>query len=621
MKKIYSILSLLLLCSIVAFADSERVVIANDVASHVVINSIEGNVVTLTVTPAEGQYLADISAMKTIDASAAAPIRRADIPVGAAYTLTKTSATADRSQEATYTMTLDDGFGAYVTATFADRTAITADQITLSAESFTYNGSDQKATVSIDGLTLDTDYTISYKETEWKDAGTYTVTITGIDSYKGTIEKTWSINACQSSVAVVALAIPTEGYTYDGTEKKPAVTVTIGTMTVAGTEYTVSYTDNVNAGTATVNVEDKQGGNFAFAPVSKTFEIGKATVTVTAADQTKGYGDTDPELTYTADGLVGSDEISGTLGRTDGEDVGNHDINLGSLNAGSNYTLILAGNGAKLTITPKSLKDQNIEIGIKDYASCSVEVKQDGVLIADNNYTAAKHATKENTVTVTGTGNYAGEVDVTLVSANFEKPADAATDADCCAAAQVSQDMALPEGMVAVMLTGTDPQKGIASAKTLDYIPAGVPVILMKKDDVDGFTGKDITPGATSGTTEVTDAEKAACPLKVADGNTENLQGYQDYVWFKGELVMVSNTAKPANGTFYVKNSTPNSAPRLQIVIGEEEVTTSLSSIDHSSLTIDHSEGAWFSLDGRKINGQPLKKGLYIHNGKKTVIK
>ena len=605
MKKIYSILSLLLLCSIVAFADSERVVIANDVASHVVINSIEGNVVTLTVTPAEGQYLADISAMKTIDASAAAPIRRADIPVGAAYTLTKTSATADRSQEATYTMTLDDGFGAYV----------------LSAESFTYNGSDQKATVSIDGLTLDTDYTISYNETAWTNAGTYTVTITGIDSYKGTIEKTWSINACQSSVAVVALAIPTEGYTYDGTEKKPAVTVTIGTMTVAGTEYTVSYTDNVNAGTATVNVEDKQGGNFAFAPVSKTFEIGKATVTVTAADQTKGYGDTDPELTYTADGLVGSDEISGTLGRTDGEDVGNHDINLGSLNAGSNYTLILAGNGAKLTITPKSLKDQNIEIGIKDYASCSVEVKQDGVLIADNNYTAAKHATKENTVTVTGTGNYAGEVDVTLVSANFEKPADAATDADCCAAAQVSQDMALPEGMVAVMLTGTDPQKGIASAKTLDYIPAGVPVILMKKDDVDGFTGKDITPGATSGTTEVTDAEKAACPLKVADGNTENLQGYQDYVWFKGELVMVSNTAKPANGTFYVKNSTPNSAPRLQIVIGEEEVTTSLSSIDHSSLTIDHSEGAWFSLDGRKINGQPLKKGLYIHNGKKTVIK
>ena len=176
MKKIYSILSLLLLCSMVAFADSERVVIASDIAKYVTYSIDDNNVVTLTVTPAEGKYLADISAMKTVDASVAAPQRRTDIPV-AAYTLTKTSTTADRSQEATYTMTLEDGFGAYVTATFADRTAITADQITLSAASFTYNGSDQKATVSIDGLTLDTDYTISYKETEWKDAGTYTVSI------------------------------------------------------------------------------------------------------------------------------------------------------------------------------------------------------------------------------------------------------------------------------------------------------------------------------------------------------------------------------------------------------------------------------------------------------------
>jgi len=326
MKKIYSILSLLLLCSIVAFADSERVVIANDVASHVVINSIEGNEVTLTVTPAEGQYLTDISAMKTVDASAAAPQRRADIPVGAAYTLIKTSTTADRSQEATYTMTLEDGFGAYVTATFADRTAITADQITLSAASFTYNGSDQKATVSIDGLTLDTDYTISYKETEWKDAGTYTVTITGIDSYKGTIEKTWSINACQSSEAVVALAIPTEGYTYDGTEKTPAVTVTIGTMTVADTEYTVSYTNNVNAGTASVTVEDKQGGNFAFAPVSKAYEIGKKAVTVTADSDSKIYDGTAlTKNTYTSTVLAEGDVIESVTVTGSQTEVGSSD--------------------------------------------------------------------------------------------------------------------------------------------------------------------------------------------------------------------------------------------------------------------------------------------------------
>ena len=30
---------------------------------------------------------------------------------------------------------------------------------------------------------------------------------------------------------------------------------------------------------------------------------------------------------------------------------------------------------------------------------------------------------------------------------------------------------------------------------------------------------------------------------------------------------------------------------------------------------------SWFSLDGRRLNGQPTAKGVYINNGKKMVIK
>ncbi len=30
---------------------------------------------------------------------------------------------------------------------------------------------------------------------------------------------------------------------------------------------------------------------------------------------------------------------------------------------------------------------------------------------------------------------------------------------------------------------------------------------------------------------------------------------------------------------------------------------------------------SWYSLDGRKLNGEPKTKGIYIKNGKKTVIK
>lgn len=31
--------------------------------------------------------------------------------------------------------------------------------------------------------------------------------------------------------------------------------------------------------------------------------------------------------------------------------------------------------------------------------------------------------------------------------------------------------------------------------------------------------------------------------------------------------------------------------------------------------------GAWYTLDGRKLNGMPTVKGMYINNGKKVVIK
>ncbi|HKL79085.1 MAG TPA: hypothetical protein VJ888_01475 [Mobilitalea sp.] len=63
---------------------------------------------------------------------------------------------------------------------------------------------------------------------------------------------------------------------YTGSEIKPAVSVVNGTKVLTeGTNYQVSYKDNVNAGTATVNIDGmgKYGGR-----VSKTFTINKAVV-------------------------------------------------------------------------------------------------------------------------------------------------------------------------------------------------------------------------------------------------------------------------------------------------------------------------------------------------------
>lgn len=79
-----------------------------------------------------------------------------------------------------------------------------------------------------------------------------------------------------------------EYYQYDGSEKRPTVTVKDPADTVEdpadtvededdeiipSTEYTVTYSNNVNAGTATVIVTDNAGGNYTVGTVKKTFTI------------------------------------------------------------------------------------------------------------------------------------------------------------------------------------------------------------------------------------------------------------------------------------------------------------------------------------------------------------
>ena len=59
-----------------------------------------------------------------------------------------------------------------------------------------------------------------------------------------------------------------------------------------------------------------------------------------------------------------------------------------------------------------------------------------------------------------------------------------------------------------------------------------------------------------------------------------------------------------------------NSAIVLNFGDGE---TTGIGSIDNGELRIDNDD--WYSLDGRKLDGKPTARGIYINNGKKFVIK
>ena len=91
---------------------------------------------------------------------------------------------------------------------------------------------------------------------------------------------------------------PTE-YTYDGTEKKPTVTVKDGNVElVNGTDYTVTYKNNINAGTATATIKAKEDhyntttNLYYIGEISKTFTIKPRPTTCTASSDSKIYDGT-----------------------------------------------------------------------------------------------------------------------------------------------------------------------------------------------------------------------------------------------------------------------------------------------------------------------------------------
>jgi len=65
---------------------------------------------------------------------------------------------------------------------------LTEGMVTLSEESATYDGTEQQPNITVAGLTAGTDYDVTF-QAGFKNAGTYTVTITGKGIYAGTVKK------------------------------------------------------------------------------------------------------------------------------------------------------------------------------------------------------------------------------------------------------------------------------------------------------------------------------------------------------------------------------------------------------------------------------------------------
>ena len=118
--------------------------------------------------------------------------------------------------------------------------------------------------------------------------GTSNITISaaGTTEYLPADPITIRVTVTPATISSDDVTLDSAALTYDGKAKTPSVTVTIGsTVLVPETDYTVSYSENVNAGTDTASVTVKGCGNYT-GEVTKTFSIAKAKQSITGVSNT-----------------------------------------------------------------------------------------------------------------------------------------------------------------------------------------------------------------------------------------------------------------------------------------------------------------------------------------------
>lgn len=165
------------------------------------------------------------------------------------------------------------------------------------------------------------------------------------------------------------------------------------------------------------------------------------------------------------------------------------------------------------------------------------------------------------------------------------------------------ENLATPDGLKAYVVSEADGTT--VTATPIDYIPAGVGILLNRSDvKVSAYKG--------DGYMGVTSSFESKLVGSATDATS--LTPYKDFVLFDDEFMLSSSATIPAARAYLPAVKVPAGARRMTIVIDDEAT-----GIDSMMLTTD--DGAWYSIDGRRLNGRPAAKGLYIHQGRKIVIR
>lgn len=484
--------------------------------------------------------------------------------------------------------------------------------------------------------------TISYKVGDGDETAFGSNPITTMPSGGGQVVITTktSLGETTTTKPVTVVYMPTieleadQTFVYNGQTHAPELSsVKLGSTEIELKGHCVVSSDDIDAGNATAIITQKEDDSDYVIYGTAPFTIDKSPLTIYADSKMVEYGDAIPELTFSTFGLASIDVVEVNLSCASGTEIGSYPIVFNNLSSGGKYTIKRHEDGAdassnynedvilvtsSLIITGKSLGDgENIAEGITaEVDGEDVSVKRGTTALEEGtDYTVEKSIEgyyDDWIWTITGKGEYSGSAIVASVLSNYSQK-----EGEWRAGYVASHDWEIPEGsgIEAWIATSVNTSANFVLVKKVDYLPAGVPVILTA-------TANKSSRIAVSPQKEptLTDAQKAGNLLKVVtEEDGMHVNNTEVYVFYQAELVL-SLAGTLAKGRIYMDNpnKTGTSAGARMLRIVKDEETTDIMVIEQTPFDIDNH---WYSLDGRTLSGKPTKKGIYINDGRKVVIK
>lgn len=417
------------------------------------------------------------------------------------------------------------------------------------------------------------------------------------------------------------IELQNSSFTYTSEAITPVITsvkVKGETDVIPPTHYKMTgLQDNTEAGTGRFSIEETDAAINGDGDPYKIFgaadfKINKAALSKVTLSDTEFTYNHKRQITTVTEVKAGSLVVSAenyTVSGNMGVDVGTYTVTVKA-----NEDTDFSGQAtATFVIKTRSLENTDIKATLKREKDGStykyVPTIKDGfaTLEEDKDYemstTPTTTALGYKEFTFTGINNFEGERTLEFVDLDFEQVKGSTSD--YAALFQAKANMATPMGVTVNLVTGAT-KKNTVKLKEVSYIPTGEPVLLLTYKQTYGFVKDDFAPSSA--------ADVSENKLETTTVSTHFNTG-QIYLFYNGEFVLNAAGNLEA-GTIYLDLGEGSSgAPQLSIVRDEE---TGINDVRGKMTDV---RDVWYTLDGRRLNGQPAKPGLYLNKGRKVVIK